>query len=232
MEQAFLIAFYLITLIYSIILHEVSHGVVALWMGDKTAKYAGRLSLEPMRHIDPFGSVILPLVMIFTTGFAFGWAKPVPYNPFNLRYKKWGEVFVALSGPITNYLLAFLAAIVASLVNVSMSQKFIIVQNLMSAQWDALVIDVVGSPAAIIFVICAMIIFWNVILGTFNLIPLPPLDGSKLLYMFVPLKPQTRLLLEQWGLFIILIFLVIPLFSAPFHATLKALWNFFFAISI
>jgi Zn-dependent protease len=232
MEQIFLIAFYLITLIYSIILHEVSHGVVALWLGDKTAKYAGRLSLEPIRHIDPLGSIILPLVMILTTGFAFGWAKPVPYNPYNLRIQKWGEIMVAFSGPITNFILALIAAIFASLTSVSLAQKQIIVQHLMSAEWTGLVSNVVGSPMAIIYTVCVMIIFWNVLLGTFNLIPLPPLDGSKLLYIFFRFKPQTQLLLEQWGFFIILILLMVPFFAVPFHAILRTLWSLFFAVSL
>jgi Zn-dependent protease len=231
MEQAFLIAFYLITLIYSIILHEVSHGYVALWLGDKTAKYAGRLSLEPIRHIDPLGSVILPLVMILTTGFAFGWAKPVPYNPYNLRLRKWGEVLVAFSGPVTNFLLALVAAIIAAFISIPLEQKSIIVRHLMFTQWSELVGSVVGSPLAIIFTICAMVIFWNVLLGTFNLIPMPPLDGSKFLYIFFRIKPETQLFLEQWGFFFILLLLMVPMFSGPFHTLLTTLWSIFFAIS-
>ena len=232
MEQVLLIAFYLITLIYSIIFHEVSHGVVALWLGDKTAKYAGRLSLEPIRHIDPLGSVILPLVMILTTGFAFGWAKPVPYNPNNLRIRKWGEVLVAFAGPITNYILAFIAAICASLINISISQKHIIIGHLMHTEWSGLVNNVVGSPMAILYTICAMFIFWNVLLGTFNLIPIPPLDGSKFLYIFFRIKPQTQFFLEQWGFFIVLILIMLPVFSIPFHAALTYFWNLFFVISL
>ncbi len=231
MEQIFLIAFYLITLIYSIIFHEVSHGVVALWLGDKTAKYAGRLSLEPIRHIDWFGSVALPLVMILTTGFAFGWAKPVPYNPYNLRIQKWGEVLVAFAGPVTNYLLAFLAAMCASLITVPLAQKHAIVGYLMQAEWSALVNAVVGSPMAIVYTICVMLIFWNILLGTFNLIPVPPLDGSKLLYIFFRVKPQTQFWLEQWGFFLIIILLMIPFFSVPFQSVLMTLWNIFFLAS-
>lgn len=231
MEQVFLITFYLITLVYSIILHEISHGVVALWLGDKTAQYAGRLSLEPIRHIDPFGSVILPLVMILATGFAFGWAKPVPYNPYNLRIRKWGEVIVAFSGPFTNYLLALFAAIAASLVNIPVGQKVIIVGHLMRVEWSSLVNVVVGSPLSIVYAICAMIIFWNILLGTFNLIPLPPLDGSKLLFMVFRVPQQTQMFLERWGFFIIVVFLMIPIFAAPFHIALRSLWSVFFGIS-
>lgn len=232
MEQAFLIGFYLVTLIYSIILHEVSHGVVALWLGDKTAKYAGRLSLEPMRHIDPIGSVVLPLLMIVMTGFAFGWAKPVPYNPLNLRAQKWGPVLVAFSGPITNFLLAFLAAICGAMIAVPSEQKILVVRHLMSVEWSALVQTVAGSPMLVLYTICAMIIFWNVLLGTFNLIPIPPLDGSKILFVFFRVRNEVQAFFEQWGFFLIILLLMVPMFSMPFHIALSFLWEMFFAISI
>ncbi len=231
MEQAILIAFYLVTLIYSIILHEISHGVVALWLGDKTAKYAGRLSLEPIRHIDPIGSIILPLIMIMTTGFAFGWAKPVPYNPFNLRWSKWGSVAVAFAGPITNFLIATIAAIVASFISIPVVQKHNIVNSLMRVEWGDLVNIVVGSPLNIVYAICVMIIFWNVLLGAFNLLPFPPLDGSKLVFTLFNVDPKVQLFLERWGFFIILVLLMLPIFATPFHILLSSLWNFFFGIS-
>ncbi|MFA5986166.1 MAG: site-2 protease family protein [Parcubacteria group bacterium] len=232
MEQFFLIVFYLIILIYSIILHEVSHGVVALWLGDKTAKYAGRLSLEPLRHIDLIGSIVLPIVMIVMTGFAFGWAKPVPYNPNNLRIKKWGEVIVAFSGPITNYIIALIAALIASMINVSVDQKMIVINNLMSAQWYAVAQNIVGSPAMVLFTLCAMVIFWNVLLGTFNIIPIPPLDGSKILYVFFRMRPQTQMFFEQWGFLIIIALLVIPVFSSIFYGGIMFMWNIFFYLSL
>jgi len=231
MEQAFLIVFYLVALIYSIILHEISHGVVALWLGDKTAKYAGRLSLEPIRHIDPIGSIILPLIMIVTTGFAFGWAKPVPYNPYNLRWQKWGSVTVAFAGPVTNFLIAFVAAIIASFVSIPMAQKYIIVGHLLRVEWGSLVNIVAGSPWMIVYLVCAMVIFWNVLLGTFNLLPIPPLDGSKLLFTLLRVKSPTQMFFEQWGFFIILALLMIPFFSMPFRALLMILWGWFFNIS-
>lgn len=232
MEQIIIIGFYLVTLIYSIILHEVSHGYVALWLGDRTAKYAGRLSLEPVRHIDPIGSVILPLGMILMTGFAFGWAKPVPYNPYNLRAQKWGPVIVAFSGPITNFLLAIIAAVCGAMIDVPLAQKAIIVKHLMSVEWYALVQTVVGSPAMILYTICAMMIFWNVLLGTFNLIPIPPLDGSKILFVFFRVRHEVQVFLEQWGFFVIILLLMVPFFALPFHALLSFLWQIFFAISI
>ncbi|XLQ19861.1 MAG: site-2 protease family protein [Candidatus Moraniibacteriota bacterium] len=231
MEQAILIAFYLITLVYSIIFHEVSHGVVALWLGDKTAKYAGRLSLEPIRHIDPIGSIILPLVMIMMTGFAFGWAKPVPYNPYNLRWQKWGQVAVAFAGPTINFILAFFAAVIAYFVPVAIAQKQAIVYSMMSTNWESMSQIVTGAPWAIVYTIFVMIIFWNVLLGTFNLLPIPPLDGSKLIFTVFNVRPQIQMFLEQWGFFIILALLMLPIFSIPFSHLLTSLWGIFFNIS-
>ncbi len=231
MEQVILIIFYVITLVYSIILHEISHGVVALWLGDKTAKYAGRLSLEPLRHIDPIGSIILPFFMILTTGFAFGWAKPVPYNPYNLKWPKWGGVVVAFAGPITNLAIAMFAAIAGSFINVPVAQKYTIVEYLLTAQWGSLVHVVVGFPLLIIYVICAMIIFWNILLGTFNLIPIPPLDGSKLIFAIFNIPQKAQVFLEQWGFFILIFILFTPI-AIPFQILLKVLWDVFFAISL
>ncbi len=230
MDQVIIITFYLIVLVYSIILHEVSHGVVALWLGDKTAKYAGRLSLEPMRHIDWFGSVILPLLMIMMTGFAFGWAKPVPYNPFNLRFKKWGPVLVALSGPVTNFLIAFVAAMIGMVLAVPAVAKTAIVQHVITAQWGDLVQTVVGEPLLIMFTVLIMIIFWNVLLATFNILPIPPLDGSKLLFAIFPVSERTQMFFEQWGFFILIMVLLTPL-ATPFHVALRVLWTVFFTIA-
>ncbi|MFZ2984517.1 MAG: site-2 protease family protein, partial [Candidatus Moraniibacteriota bacterium] len=112
-SEIVLIGFYLLTLVYSVMIHEVAHGMMALYLGDMTAKYADRLNLNPLKHIDPFGSVILPVLLFISTGFAFGWAKPVPYNPYNLRNQKWGPTLVALAGPGMNLLLALSAALVA-----------------------------------------------------------------------------------------------------------------------
>src|SRR3990172_6876758 len=122
-NEIVLIGFYILTLIYSVMIHEVAHGMVALWLGDLTAKYADRLNLNPLKHIDPFGSVILPILLAISTGFAFGWAKPVPYNPYNLRNQKWGPTWVALAGPGSNLLLAFVAALVAKLLPLTLLAK-------------------------------------------------------------------------------------------------------------
>ncbi len=231
METIVILGFFIITLLYSIILHEVSHAVMALWLGDRTAKDLGRITLDPIPHIDIVGSIIVPLVMFFTSGFTFGWAKPVPYNPNNLRDKKWGDVLVAFAGPITNFILALVAAGIAALLPVTNSVKGQIVISIFNRDWSELTSYVAGNVPAIIFSIMAMAIFWNVLLGVFNLIPIPPLDGSKLLYKFVILDIKTRMFLEQWGILIIFILLMFPLFSAGFQFILNVFWNSFFAIA-
>lgn len=230
MDQVIIIVFYLIVLVYSIILHEVSHGVVALWLGDKTAKYAGRLSLEPMRHIDWIGSVLLPLLMIMTTNFAFGWAKPVPYNPYNLKFRKWGPVLVALSGPVTNFLIATVAALGGLALAIATETKTAIVKHVITARWDEMAQVVAGEPLLIIYAILMMIIFWNVLLATFNILPIPPLDGSKLLFAIFPVSERVQMFFEQWGFMILLLILLSPL-AQPFHIALLTLWNVFFTLA-
>lgn len=230
MDQMIIIVFYLIVLVYSIILHEVSHGVVALWLGDKTAKYAGRLSLEPIRHVDWIGSVLLPLLMIVTTGFAFGWAKPVPYNPYNLRFRTWGPVLVALSGPVTNFLIAAVAALGGMALSIAATTKTTIVSYVVTSQWSDLVQVVAGEPLLIVYAILMMIVFWNVLLATFNILPIPPLDGSKLLFAIFPMSERVQIFLEQWGFFLLLIILLTPL-AQPFHIALQVLWSVFFTLA-
>lgn len=152
------ILFFLI-LIFSIILHEVAHGYAAEKLGDPTARYAGRLTLNPIVHIDMLGSIILPLISILSPGgFIFGWAKPVPYNPYNLtRAPKWGEAIVAGAGPATNFALALLFALFV---------RF--------------------SPDETFAAVCFMGVASNLWLGFLNLIPVPPLDGSKVLEAVLP----------------------------------------------
>lgn len=212
-NEIVLIGFYLLTLVYSVIIHEVSHGVVALWLGDLTAKYADRLNLNPLKHIDPFGSVILPLLLVISTGFAFGWAKPVPYNPYNLRNQKWGPTWVALAGPLSNFLLATLAAIIAKALPLTLLAKTDIMERFIGVisgrgdfleRFSLLASALSGSFSSILFGLLLLVVFWNVVLACFNLLPIPPLDGSKLLYALVPLSERTIFLLEQYGLFLLL----------------------------
>ena len=156
--------------IFSSILHECAHGYVAYRLGDPTAKNAGRLTLNPAAHLDPFGSIALPLLMAFMGGPIFAYAKPVPYNPYNLRNRRVGEVLVALAGPCCNILQALVGALLFALVLQVTS------------------LGTMGSASlAPAWVARFLIVFVqvNLVLAFFNLIPLPPLDGSKVISLFL-----------------------------------------------
>lgn len=231
MHEFILIGVYLLVLLYSIILHEVSHGVVALWLGDRTAQYAGRLTLKPMSHVDPWGSVIVPIFLLLISNFqmAFGWAKPVPYNPYNLRDQKWGPLLVALAGPGTNIIIAVIAVILAKLTLIPILMKQNIQDLMFGRDWSGIADVVAGSLGGIFYEICIMIIFWNVILAFFNLIPIPPLDGSKLLYTIFPFSQEAQILFEQYGM-ILLLFIII-FFSGPIQFILSNALIFFFHLA-
>jgi|SRR3989344_209056 len=157
-DSIFLIA----VIIFSVIIHEVMHGVAADYLGDKTARYAGRLTLNPIPHIDLFGSIILPVLLALSNSpFFFGWAKPVPYNPYNLRPGRFSEAIVAGAGPASNIAIALIGGLLVRL-------------NIFSGAND------------IIFIIVVV----NVMLFAFNLIPIPPLDGSKVLEALLPRSLQ------------------------------------------
>ncbi len=192
-------------LILSIIIHEVAHGYMANWLGDPTARLAGRLTLNPVSHIDPLGSVILPGLLYLTgAGILFGWAKPVPYNPYNLRNQRWGEALVAAAGPGVNLIIAFVFAMIL--------------------RFGA---DIGASLA--FMTISSYIVYINILLAFFNLIPVPPLDGSKILAGFLPahLEMRYRQLgerIEQYGLManFLFIFIFVYLLWAPFQVLVKA----------
>lgn len=175
--------FSLLILILSVVVHEVSHGWMANYLGDPTARLQGRLTLNPLPHIDPIGSVLIPLLLFFTNaGIMFGWARPVPVNTYNLR-GKYGEVMVAAAGPISNLTLAFLFGL------------------LVRFGGDIL-------PASFIH-IAILAVMVNIVLTIFNMVPIPPLDGSKVLFGFLPYHLQhIREPLERYGFFIVLIFIV------------------------
>ncbi len=166
--------------IMAVVAHEVSHGWVALQFGDPTALQAGRLTLNPFKHIDLFGTILLPLFLFFIHAPVFGWAKPVPINPQYMRHPKHNILWVGLAGPATNFLLALIMAFFVRL--------FIHI-------WPPLLIDLLRTFALI-----------NLVLGTFNLIPLPPLDGSRVMISLLPIG-GARLFcaLEPWGILIIML---------------------------
>jgi Zn-dependent protease len=177
MEYAF---FQIIILVMSAVIHEYMHGWMADRLGDPTAKNAGRLTLNPLKHLEWFGSFFVPLVLVITNaGFVFGWAKPVPYNPYNLRDRKFGSAKVAVAGPLANLITA--------------------------AAFGLLVRFAVLPPALELFL--QVIVYINILLAVFNLIPVPPLDGSKAVAVFLPAEWQRRLWeMERYGyVFILLI---------------------------
>src|SRR5688500_3456598 len=163
----------IVVLIVSVVLHENAHGVVAHRLGDPTAKQAGRLTLNPIRHLDPVGSVILPAMLAFTAGMAFGYAKPVPVNPRLLRGgHRQGFALVAAAGPASNFLIALVTVLS---VRMFMGESFL-PQALFAMEFDR------ATPFQM--VVAALFIV-NVALAAFNLIPIPPLDGSRFVRLFL-----------------------------------------------
>jgi Zn-dependent protease len=208
----------------------VSHGFVALWLGDPTAKYANRLNLNPISHIDIWGSIIVPIAMFVSTGFAFGWAKPVPYNPYNLKNQKWGPTLVALGGPGSNMAIALACAFMAKIIPISSAVKTAIIIGIKTTSWSQVSAAISGSLWSILFALFMIVIFWNVLLAFFNLIPFPPLDGSKLLFALMPIKTETMIMLEQYGFILLLLFIVV--FSGPLGYFLNTMLDIFFKLSI
>lgn len=177
--------FSIAVLIISVIVHEISHGYTAHIMGDPTAKNAGRLSLNPLRHLDPIGSVLVPLITYLGGGFIFGWAKPVPYNPYNLRNQKWGPGVVAIAGPLSNFLVA---GVFSLIIRNGQALTFLPIS---------------------FFEIASLVVFINLILGIFNLVPIPPLDGSKIVFSFLPYKwKNVEFFLERWGFIFLIVFIL------------------------
>lgn len=192
--------FYIAILIMSIVIHEVSHGFMAEHFGDNTARNAGRLTLNPLKHLDLFGSILLPAVLILSkTGFIFGWAKPVPYNPNNLSDRKWGTVWVAAAGILSNF---FIAIVFGLIIRFSSG---------------------LALPSGFYFITSAIVVV-NLALGIFNLVPIPPLDGSKILFSFLPERAFSFILAyEQYSLILLLVFIVFfsdylyPILTFLFH---------------
>jgi Zn-dependent protease len=198
--------FTIVILILSVIMHEVAHGYAAYMLGDPTAKLAGRLTLNPIAHIDLFGSILVPAVLVLTNaGVLFGWAKPVPYNPYNLKNQRWGEAIVGSAGLLTNLFLALVFAGIARIANADGAVAF-------------------ASLAATVTLV-------NLSLGFFNLIPIPPLDGYTVLRGILPPKMSMAFRdfdnrIRSGGIFTLLIILLVftYFFAGPFYEFIQ--WVF------
>lgn len=202
------LAFTIVVLILSIIVHEVAHGYAANALGDPTARLAGRLTLNPVPHVDVFGSLLIPGLLVLTQSpFLFGWAKPVPYNPYNLSNKRWGEAIVGIAGVATNLGIAVIFALIARYTFSAGMEEFA--------------------------TIAATIVYVNLFLGLFNLIPFPPLDGFTVLRGLLPMRQSLALQgienrMMQGGMVSLILFLVIfsYVFARPFAEFVRMIFTF------
>lgn len=175
-SQPIVLLLWVVAVVLALTIHEFSHGLVARFLGDHTAEDAGRLTLNPLVHIDWIGFFLLLLA-------GFGWAKPTPINPYNLKYRRFGSAIVALAGPISNLTTAFIIAIALRIITS--------------------VTDITADNLMLVFFL--LFIEINTLLAAFNLIPIPPLDGSKILYSFVGARyPEVVIFLERYGMWLLL----------------------------
>jgi Zn-dependent protease len=183
--------FQFIVFYFSIMVHEVSHGLVAYRLGDDTAKEMGRLNLNPLKHIDPFGTFLLPLMMVLIgSPVIFGWAKPVPYNPYNLKNPKKGAAIIGAAGPLSNFIIALIFGAIIRLVGPFANT---------------------ASASGVLFTFITflnVVVIINLMLGVFNLVPIPPLDGSKLLFAALSKKYYgVQRFLERYAMPLLLLFI-------------------------
>ena len=191
----------LVVILISMTLHEMTHAYVGYWLGDDTAKHQGRLTLNPLAHIDPFLTILLPILLAVTGAPIFGGAKPVPFNPQNVRWGEFGAMLVGISGPLSNLVLAFLGFALLPIIG----------------------LNTVGGGILLIWV------YVNLGFFIFNILPIPPLDGSRLLYYLAPESVRSVLAsVEQYGL--IIVFAIILLFSQFLTTYMQAAINFFLHI--
>jgi len=184
MAEIFIIIFSIIALIFSVVIHEIAHGAVANSLGDPTAKFAGRLTINPLKHLDLFGSFLLPLLLYYATkgAFVFGMAKPVPINPFNFRDQRFGQAKVAVAGVAANFALAIVFGTIL---------RFLPDQS-----------------GAGFYMLIQQVVLINLWLAIFNLIPIPPLDGSHILFTFLPRSQEDfKIFLQRYGFVFLLFFM-------------------------
>lgn len=206
------IAVWAIPLIFAVTLHEVAHGYVALLCGDRTAKLLGRLTLNPIKHIDPVGTVLLPLLMLMVSNFIFGWAKPVPTDPRHFRHPRRDMALVSLSGPLANLLMALAWGLIA---------KLGILADMHGNAWFGIPLTYMGGAGIMI----------NVVLAILNLIPIPPLDGGKFVASLLPPRLAYEYnKIEPYGAFIIIALLLLGILSTIMQPFIYYLINFIEAL--
>lgn len=196
-----LVVFKIMVVLFSVVLHEVSHGSVANSMGDPTAKSLGRLTLNPFKHLDLFGSVLLPIFTLLVGGFIFGYAKPVPYNPANLSDRKYGAAKVAFAGPAVNIIIALLFGLVLRFLPASLE-------------------------AGILPELLSFVVILNLVLAVFNLMPVPPLDGHWLMLTFLPARFAAFkyfVLRYSMVIFIVFLFFIFPLLLPLINLIFRAI---------
>lgn len=187
----------LIIVIFSVILHEIAHGFVAERLGDPTARLQGRLTFDPRKHIDPFMTILLPILTFFSAGMVLGAAKPVPIDPFNFREPRKDTALVSIVGPLTNILIAIIAGLILKILRIA-------APGLAQGPYDFVFF--------LLYPILLTVAQINLSLGIFNLIPIPPLDGSKIFALILPEKQAAIYIsLSSIGFFIILFLLMVPI---------------------
>ena len=207
-SNIFYIVFVLIIVVGSVILHEISHGLVAYWLGDNTAKESGRLTLNPIKHIDPYLSILVPVILYILKAPVFGGAKPVPVNYQNLKWREGGMALVAFVGPFTNFLIALVSFLIG--------------------HFTGFLYGSGGEALAFIF---SELVLINLGFMIFNLIPIPPLDGSRVLYAIAPDRLRNVLTsMEQYG-FIVVYFMIVlfgKIFSSIMSNGVNGILDFFY----
>lgn len=206
MDVALQVVIVIGVILVSMTLHEAMHAFVSYWLGDDTAKLEGRLTLNPIKHIDPFLTLLLPIMLAIVGAPIFGGAKPVPFNPARLRYDEWGAALVAIAGPLTNLLIAFIFFGIYALA---------------------------GMPAGVLGTILGTAVTVNLGFFVFNMIPLPPLDGSRVLYAVAPEFVRRGMeAIERYGLIFVFVIILVaaPLLSQFMRGSITFFVDVFTAI--